>query len=99
MYTIFEHYLTYTRLTSFNHCLLILNFFLKQFSLNYSKIIHCIQIKIRLLIWQLLFNIRIHSSDSIIGIYIAKTDVIHYGIYRLDKYIIFIKKFYLFFFY
>lgn len=82
MYSLFEHYLTYTRLTSFNHCLLILNFFLKQFSSNYSKIIQIIQIQKRLLIWQLFLNIRIRSSDSVIGIYLNKLDGIAYGIYR-----------------
>jgi hypothetical protein len=82
MYLIFETNLTYNRLTSFNHCSLILNFFIKQFSLNYSKIVNCIQIKIRLLIWQLLLNIRIRSSDSFIGINLVKSDLIVYGIYR-----------------
>ncbi|CAF1507256.1 unnamed protein product [Adineta steineri] len=84
MYSLFETNLSYTRLTSFNHCSFILNFFLKQCSANYSKMVSCIQTKIRLLIWQLLFNIRIRSSDSCIGMISVKTNLIVYGIYRLD---------------
>jgi hypothetical protein len=40
------------------------------------------QTKIRLIIWQLLFNIRIRSSDLFIGMNSIKTDLIAYGIYR-----------------
>jgi hypothetical protein len=82
MCSLFENNLTYPRLTSFNHCLLILNFFIKQFSFNYSKMVSCIQVKIRLLIWQLLLNMRIRPSDSIIGMNSIKTNLITYGIYR-----------------
>ncbi|UJR33733.1 hypothetical protein I4U23_021160 [Adineta vaga] len=84
LYLLFEHNLAYTRLTSFNHCSFILNFFLKQYSSNYSKILSCIQTKIRLLIWQLFFNIRLRSSDLAIGMISYKTNLIPYGIYRLN---------------
>ncbi|CAF3345036.1 unnamed protein product [Rotaria sp. Silwood1] len=84
MYLHFENNLTYTRLTSFNHCSMILNFFIKQFFSNYSKIVSCIQTKIRILIWQLLLNIRIRSSDSRIGMYLIKMETIVYGTYRTN---------------
>ena len=82
MCTLFESNIINTRLTSFNHCSLILNFFIKELSKNYSKIVSCIQIKIRLLIWKLFLNMRIRNSDSIIGMYVIKLKRIVYGIYR-----------------
>ncbi|CAF1089887.1 unnamed protein product [Rotaria sordida] len=84
MCLLFETNLTYTRLTSFNHCSIILNFFIKQVFSNYSKIVSCIQMKIRILIWQLLLNIRIRSSDSRIGMYVIKMERINYGTYRTN---------------
>ncbi|CAF4325216.1 unnamed protein product, partial [Rotaria magnacalcarata] len=85
MYALFENNLTYTRLISFNHCSSILNFFIKQYFSNYSKIVTCIQVKTRSLIWQLLLNIRIRSSDSRIGMYLSKVDTIVYGRYRINS--------------
>ena len=82
MFTLFENNLTDTRLKLFNHCSLILDFFMQYFFSNYSKILSCIQTKIRVLIWQLLLNIRIRSSDSLIGMYLIQTDTIVYGTYR-----------------
>jgi len=82
MYLLFETNLTYTRSISFNHCSLILNFFIKLCSSNYSKMVSCLQTKIRILIWQLLLNIRIRSSDSCVGMFLTKTNLIAYGTYR-----------------
>ena len=42
----------------------------------------CLSTKIRLLIWQLLLNIRIRSSDLFIGMNLVKMDTINYGLYR-----------------
>lgn len=78
----FENNLIYTRSISFNHCSVILNFFIKQFTINYSKMINCLQTKIRIFIWQLLLNIRVRASDSCIGMHTSKSDPINYGIYR-----------------
>ncbi|CAF4333861.1 unnamed protein product, partial [Rotaria sp. Silwood2] len=82
--SLFENNVTYTRLTSFNHCSIILNFFIKQFFSNYSKTVSSTQVKIRILIWQLLLNIRIRSSDSRIGMYLSKMEAIVYGTYRTN---------------
>ena len=85
MSNLFEINLTYTRFTSFNHCTIILKFFLRQFSTNYSKMIQCLQVKIRLLIWQLFFHIRVRTSDGYLGMISQKSDLINYGIYRWEK--------------
>ncbi|CAM4896178.1 unnamed protein product [Rotaria socialis] len=85
MHELFENNLTCTRLMSFNHCSSILNFFIKEYFSNYSKIVTCIQVKTRNLIWQLLLNIRIRSSDSRIGMYSSKKDTILYGRYRINS--------------
>jgi hypothetical protein len=82
MSSLFENNLTYTRLSSFNHCSLILNFFIKQLTNNYSKMIACLQPKIRILIWQLLLNIRMRTSDLCLGMNVIKSDLVLYGIYR-----------------
>lgn len=82
MHTIFENNLTYPHLRSFNHCSSILDFLIKQYFPNYSKVVRCMQTKIRILIWQLLLNIRVRVSDSRIGMYSTKTDTIVYGRYR-----------------
>jgi hypothetical protein len=44
--------------------------------------ITCLQMKIRIRIWQLLLNIRIRASDSCLGMHKIKSDSIVYGIYR-----------------
>jgi hypothetical protein len=44
-----------------------------------------IQPKIRIRILQLLFNIRIRSSDLYVGMNLNKTDLIVYGLYRYKK--------------
>ena len=82
MYLLFENNLSYSRLTSVNHCSFILDFFLQQCSSNYAKIVSFAQTKIRLLIWQLLLNIRLRSSDSAIGMISFKTNITVYGVYR-----------------
>ena len=44
--------------------------------------IQCLQVKSRLLIWQLLLNIRVRASDGYLGMNSAKADLINYGTYR-----------------
>ena len=44
--------------------------------------IQCLQVKIRLLIWQLFFHIRVRTSDGYLGMISQKSDLINYGIYR-----------------
>ncbi|CAF0748109.1 unnamed protein product [Adineta ricciae] len=84
MYLLFENNLSYSRLTSVNHCSFILDFFVQQCASNYAKIVSFAQTKIRLLIWQLLLNMRLRSSDSAIGMISFKTNLTVYGVYRLD---------------
>jgi hypothetical protein len=79
---LFENNLTYTRLTSFNHCSLILKFFLKQLANNYGHIVTCVHPRIRILIWQTLLHIRMRSSDSCVGMCSTANDRIIYGMYR-----------------